>query len=99
MKFLYASLLLISMIPARAEIITNTMPCGETKTVTKHLMEKFNEAPIILGIASDIANSVMSLWINPQTKSWTILATKSDISCVIGVGKDFTILVNQGNII
>jgi hypothetical protein len=99
MKFLYASLLVTLLIPASAETITNTMPCGETKVVTKHLMEKFNEAPIILGVASDAANSVMSLWINPQTKSWTILATKSDISCVIGVGNDFTILTKQGNII
>lgn len=99
MKFLYASLLLLSMIPASAEVINNTMPCGDTNEVTKHLMERFKEMPIIIGKADDVANSVMSLWINPLSKSWTIIATKNDISCIIGTGKDFTILAKQGNTI
>ena len=99
MKFLYASLLLILSVSAHAEVITNTMPCAETKVVTKHLMERFNETPIILGVATDEASSLMSLWINPLTKSWTIIATKNDLSCVIGVGTDFTILAKQGKII
>lgn len=99
MKFIYTSLLLMLSISASAETITGTMPCGETKEVTKYLIEQFEEMPIIIGKADDVANSIMTLWINPLSKTWTIVATKNDITCIIGTGKDFTILAKRGNII
>ncbi len=31
----------------------------------------------------------MSIWVNPATKSWSIVATKEKLSCIIGVGENF----------
>ena len=92
MKFLYASLLTTLTLTSSAETITNTMPCDETTIVTKMLVENFKEIPIIMGKTNDEANSVMSFWINPKTGTWTIVATKNQLSCVIGVGRNLQIL-------
>ena len=92
MKFLYASLLLLITLNTSAETITSVMPCGDTKVVTEQLRERFKEIPIIIGRADDAANSVMSLWTNIKTGSWTLVATKGDLSCVIGTGKGLQVI-------
>ena len=75
-----------------AEILKFDAYCDSTDTIVKNLKETYKEAPIIIGKASDEAKSVVTLWTNPTTKSWTILATKSKISCIIGVGDDLTVI-------
>lgn len=44
------------------------------------------------GQASDEANSIVSIWLNPVDNNWTILATKKDLTCVVGVGTDMKII-------
>ena len=44
------------------------------------------------GKASDEANSVVSIWMNPIDNNWTIVATKNNLSCVVGMGTDIKIL-------
>jgi hypothetical protein len=34
----------------------------------------------------------MSLWINPNTKSWSIITTKGDVTCLVGSGGDFNLV-------
>ena len=70
------------------EKITFDAYCDKTTTVVKALREQHQEAPVLFGNANDRANSVMSLWVNVNTETWTILTTKDDISCVIGVGEN-----------
>lgn len=102
MKFLHAFILLVLSISVSAETITSTitstMPCGDTKTVINELREDFKEIPIIIGIADDNANSLMSLWTNVNDGSWTLVATKDQISCIIGAGKSLRV-VGTGKII
>lgn len=74
------------------ETVPTEAYCTSTKTLVSSLSEKYKERPFILGKTGDQAGSIMSLWINPTSKSWTIVATKDDISCVIGVGEDFKII-------
>jgi hypothetical protein len=95
MKILYASLLLSLTLVAQAETITAELPCGDTKTVTQQLRERFKEIPIIVGIADDGAKSLMSLWTNLDNGSWTLVATKDQLSCIIGTGKSLKV-VEQG---
>jgi glutaredoxin-like protein NrdH len=52
----------------------------------------YKEAPIVVGKADDIAGSTMTLWVNPLNDNWTIVATKKDLSCVIGTGTHFKIM-------
>jgi len=92
MKIIYASLILLLLIPASAETITSTMPCGETKNITETLRERFKEIPIIVGIADDGVKSLMSLWTNISTGSWTLVATKNELSCIIGTGTNLKVI-------
>lgn len=75
-----------------AELLTFEAYCDDTATIVKSLKETHKETPIILGKTADEAKSIMTLWTNPTNKSWTILATASNLSCIIGVGDEFTIV-------
>jgi hexokinase len=68
------------------------MPCGDTKVITEQLRERFKEIPIIMGIADDGAKSLMSLWTNVDNGSWTLVATKDELSCIIGTGKSLKVI-------
>ena len=75
-----------------AELIKFDAYCDNTDNIVKSLREKYKEEPIVIGKADDAAKSVMTLWINPSKKTWTILATTEKMSCIIGVGDEFTII-------
>ena len=74
------------------EVVSSEMVCDETKVIVRMLRENFKEIPVITGKADDIAGSVMTIWTNPITDTWTIVATKDDYSCVIGVGSKFKVI-------
>ena len=48
--------------------------------------------PFMTGKADDSAKSIVSIWMNPIDSNWTIVATKNDITCVIGLGTDMKIV-------
>lgn len=77
---------------AEESLIQATLYCDDTKKIVNTLRQTFKEMPFAYGKTNDDAKSVMSLWINPTTKSWTIVATKKDISCVVGVGDQFELV-------
>ena len=77
------------------EVITFESYCDETRKIGQELSEKYQEYPLVYGNTADIGKSLMSLWINPTTKSWTIVATKDDLSCIIGYGDNFNIIKKQ----
>lgn len=68
------------------------IPCYTTKDLFKTLREKYKELPLLSGIAGDEAKSTVSLWMDPIEKSWTIVATKKELSCVVGLGTDIKII-------
>lgn len=74
------------------EVETREMYCDETKTIAKSLKDTHKEMPVITGEASDEAGSLMTIWMNPESESWTILATNGDYSCVIGVGTKLKVI-------
>ena len=74
------------------EVVTVQLPCYDTKMIFEKLRKVYKESPILIGKTTDAAASVMSLWINPTTNTWTIIATKDTLSCIIGVGTDFTLI-------
>jgi len=96
MKYLLLPILFFATTICLAETITSEFPCGETKKVTDYLKERYNEAPIMLGRADDTAHSLMSLWVNKTTGTWTILATLDELTCIIGTGTNLNILVPKG---
>ena len=43
-------------------------------------------------MTNDNAQSTTTIWVSPRTKSWTIVATKQAISCIIGTGTMFELI-------
>ena len=72
--------------------IKTELPCYNTQELFNSLREKYKELPLLTGKADDEANSTMSLWLNPFDNNWTIIATKKDLSCVVGTGTDMKII-------
>ena len=93
MKYLTTLFLSLTLLTSQAkspeEVVTTDISCYNTDELMKFLREDYKEYPIAMGITNDRANSTMSIWVSPRDKSWTILATKQQISCVIGTGTDF----------
>ena len=80
---------------SHAETATAEFPCNKTTIVFDSLKKEYGEMPIITGKADDVANSIMSMWTNPITETWTIVATKGDLSCIIGNGSRIKSLTKQ----
>lgn len=76
------------------DIVNFEAPCYNTTVLFNALKKTYKESPIIIGKATDEAGSTMSFWINPIEASWTIVATKNDLSCIIGSGTHFKIMPN-----
>lgn len=74
------------------DVVNIDLPCYNTQELFKSLREKFKEMPLLTGKADDEAGSTMSVWLNPIDNDWTIVATKKDISCVVGLGTDLKII-------
>ena len=96
MKYLTTILLSLIVLAAQAkspeEVVSVDINCYDTETLFKTLREDYYEYPIILGMTNDKANSTMSVWMQPREKSWTIVATKQDISCIIGTGTNLELV-------
>ena len=94
MKKLLATTLILLPLLCKSEPITLSFEamCDDTKVVAKKLLNVFKEVPVLTGDAGDVAESKMSLWTNPDNDSWTIVATKENLSCVIGFGGNLKII-------
>lgn len=88
-------LLLIGLyanISIAGEMIPMQILCEDSKIVIEELRDKYHEIPVIMGQTNDIAGTLMTLWTNPINNSWTIVATKDDISCIVGTGENLRVI-------
>ena len=69
------------------EVVNVKIACYDTDLLIKTLLDTHKEYPILMGITDDNASSTMAVWVNFRTKTWTIIATKEKVSCVIVSGK------------
>jgi hypothetical protein len=74
------------------DTVETELPCYNTVEIFKSLKENYKEFPFMTGRASDFANSIVSIWMNPSDGNWTIITTKKDITCVVGMGTDMKIV-------
>lgn len=77
------------------EIVNFEAPCYNSKILFNALKNNYKESPILMGKTNDEAESTMTLWVNPIEDNWTIVATKGDLSCVIGNGTHFKVMSNK----
>ena len=59
--------------------------CGPTEAVLKEIVD-FREIPIW---GSQLEDSKIAIFANPETESWTIVQWSGDAACVIEVGKGY----------
>jgi hypothetical protein len=77
---------------AETEVIDTKIFCNKTEIIVRDLTKIFGESPVLTGKTSDQAKSTMTLWMNPITNSWSIVATNKQTSCIVGVGEELKII-------
>jgi len=96
MKHLTILLLSLTLLTAQAkspeEVVSVDITCYDSETLFKTLKETYYEYPIAVGLTNDKAKSAMTIWVSPRNKSWTIVATKQSVSCIIGAGTEFELV-------
>ncbi|MBL4767847.1 MAG: hypothetical protein JKY94_09055 [Rhodobacteraceae bacterium] len=82
MKFIAITALAVCLaVPASAQ-----SNCGPTAILTAKLADKFGETPIFNGLTN---KGLVSVWINPETGSWSALFTNPNgSSCLVSSGKN-----------
>jgi hypothetical protein len=93
--YLIALTLVLSVSAMASEVLPFEAICDDTDTIFKKLLSKYEEKPIVIGISADRIGSTMTLWANSKTQSWTIVATKGELSCVIGTGSKVTLILGE----
>ena len=77
---------------SETEIIDTKIFCNKTEIIVRDLTKLFGESPVLTGKTTDQAKSTMTLWMNPITNSWSIIATNKQTSCIVGVGEELKII-------
>ena len=66
--------------------------CYDTDKLVSELRNTHKESPFVIGRTNDQAGTTTSLWVNVATKTWTIIATNDEVSCVIGTGTELKLV-------
>ena len=85
MAFLFC---LISSIAHAQEIIDLTKPlkCSDAQTVMNYFVDTHKETPVWVG--KSVYNTHITLLMNKETRSWTMIEYDTRIACVLGAGDD-----------
>lgn len=98
MKYLLFFIMLLGS-PVGAQTVLNVqkpIECFEMEPLFRGLMgSEYKERPIWSGIESGATLSRYSLFVNDETKSWTLIQFDDRIACVLGTG-DASIQVFNG---
>jgi len=90
MKKLSVALLfcLISSIAHAQEIIdlTKLMKCSDAQIVMNYFVDTHKETPVWVG--KSVHNTHITLLVNKETRSWTMIEYDTRLACVLGAGED-----------
>jgi hypothetical protein len=78
---------------ATAQTITVQKPlvCAPTSEVVSTLIgSEYKEQPIWMGVENSTPSSRYSLFVNEQTKTWTLIQFDDKVACVLGTGEAST---------
>ena len=74
-----------------ARYVQKPVECADTATLLQGLRSSdYKEKPIWLGTEPGVTLSRYSLFVNEQTKSWTLIQFDEKIACVLGAGENST---------
>jgi len=87
--------LVIGIVTAQSVTVQKPVECVNTETLFQGLISSnYKEKPIWLGIQSDAPLPKYSLFVNEQSKSWTLVQFDEKIACVLGTGEASTQIFN-----
>jgi len=85
----------IGIVAAQPVTVQKPVDCVNTETLFQGLIgSDYKEKPIWLGIQSDAPLPKYSLFVNEQSKSWTLVQFDEKIACVLGTGEASTQIFN-----
>ena len=94
----YLLLLVVSVIgivAAQPVTVQQPVDCVNTETLFQGLIgSDYKEKPIWLGIEPGATLSKYSLFVNEQTKTWTLIQFDAKMACVLGTGEASTRIFN-----
>ena len=87
MAFLFC---LISSIAHAQEIVDlqKSLKCSDAQVVMNYFVDTHKETPVWVG--KSVHNTHITLMMNKQTRSWTMIEYDTTIACVLGAGEDKT---------
>ena len=87
MAFLFC---LTSSIANAQEIIDlqKSLKCSDAQVVMNYFVDTHKETPVWVG--KSVHNTHITLLMNRETRSWTVIEYDTRIACVLGAGEDKT---------
>jgi hypothetical protein len=85
MAFLFC---LISSIAHAQEIIDlqKSLKCSDAQVVMNYFVDTHKETPVWVG--KSVHNTHITLLMNRETRSWTMIEYDTRLACVLGAGED-----------
>lgn len=91
--FAIAALVAVSTLPAHADSLIIRVPCGPFEDFQRDLGRNYGEQQT--GSAKLDGAAVMLLFLNPKTKTFTIVVRKGDTACAPVSGTDLTFHIGE----
>ena len=80
-------MLVLGLAVAQSVTVQKPIECADTATLLRGLSgSDYKEKPIWFGIEPGATVSRYSLFVNEETKSWTLIQFDEKIACVLGTG-------------
>ena len=90
-KWICFGLLLTGLVFAQSVTVQKPVECADTALLLQGLgSSNYKEKPIWWGIEPGAPVSRYSLFVNEQTKTWTLIQFNEKIACVLGTGEAST---------
>ena len=85
MAFLFC---LISSIAHAQEIVDlqKSLKCSDAQVVMNYFVDTHKETPVWVG--KSVHNTHITLLMNRETRSWTVIEYDTRLACVLGAGED-----------
>ena len=88
-------MLVLGLAVAQSVTVQKPVECADTATLLRGLSgSDYKEKPIWFGIEPGVTVSRYSLFVNEETKSWTLIQFDEKIACVLGTGENSTQMFN-----
>ena len=98
-RWLGFGVILTGSVFAQTMTVQKPVECVNMEILFRGLISNdYKEKPIWLGIQSDAPLPKYSLFVNEQTKSWTLIQFDEKIACVLGTGEASTQIFNEPKI-